>query len=669
MRIFEFYFNPKTQKDRYVKIFSFEPEKPKAGKQENLYIIGELTKALPANSSFLERLADVIRESYYKEKKSEQAEPQLSDDSRETSPQVFSPENRFKGALRRGNRFLAEEIQKGNVDWIGNLQFVVLLFTSIQGKSSFHFTKTGKARVWIARSGSVVDVGKEIADSSDSSKVFGNVVSGKILPEDKIIVLTSDLAELFVRQNLLQDLAFLRDEKQFQQLFKTKQHELSQVIGALFAVIIELPEKKKVKAPGKVPQMLSPLRLLRFPAAKTSWPLLKSARLKSLLPIRPLTKFSIPRVTIPNNLIPQFRKKNLISLFFLAVLLLAGFVLFQEGRSTVAQEAKTALEVAQSIHTRATDALQAKEEQEANLLLQEAWSIVEPYVEIDTPSQAELIHLEQEIEANLFPLNKIVEVENPEVFHEIREDEIRFSPKNLFLLENMLYIFNPFSAELYTLNISDGSKQSFSAPRNLKQGVSFANTPAFFAEPNAFLVFSQGVWQEFHLSPASPEFEFDRIGTFRNNLYVLDANTGDIVRYADPLSGVSQPALWLDETSEKKAVNAIAISIDGNIWIMAENGEIQRYFTGLYKESLDVVIFPKIDQASRFITDINLPYLYILDPSGQRVIILSKFGDVVRQYRSEAFDDLRDFALAPNGDVVYLLNGQKIYRIKDVPQL
>jgi len=57
MKIFEFYFNPKQQKERILKIFSFEPEKPRDRRKGNLYMVGELQNTLPSNATLLSTLA------------------------------------------------------------------------------------------------------------------------------------------------------------------------------------------------------------------------------------------------------------------------------------------------------------------------------------------------------------------------------------------------------------------------------------------------------------------------------------------------------------------------------------------------------------------------------------------------------------------------------------
>ena len=59
MKILEFYFNPKTKGDRFFDTLIEEPKQSSLG---NLYIIGELTNALPQQAKFLTRTSTAIKE-------------------------------------------------------------------------------------------------------------------------------------------------------------------------------------------------------------------------------------------------------------------------------------------------------------------------------------------------------------------------------------------------------------------------------------------------------------------------------------------------------------------------------------------------------------------------------------------------------------------------------
>ena len=64
MKIFELYFNPKTKEDKIFESFCFNPENIYEKKLGNLYMVGELSNALPQNINFLNNIASVIKKEY-----------------------------------------------------------------------------------------------------------------------------------------------------------------------------------------------------------------------------------------------------------------------------------------------------------------------------------------------------------------------------------------------------------------------------------------------------------------------------------------------------------------------------------------------------------------------------------------------------------------------------
>lgn len=219
MKIFEFHFNPKARKDRFFKTFSFE--KVLVGKNftTNLYGIGELTNALPQNSSFLDKIAHLVSEEYRTQGKG-----------------VVTPEIVFKKALREVNSFLTKENKQGNVDWLGNLHLVFVAFSFFprERKVTFSLAKCGNIQVFLARKNQLVNIAKD--------KTLESALVGKLFAQDKLIVATHELSRFLESRDLLRDLAFLKEQKQYQGLLKQKEKELSKIAGILFvAVIQELP--------------------------------------------------------------------------------------------------------------------------------------------------------------------------------------------------------------------------------------------------------------------------------------------------------------------------------------------------------------------------------------------------------------------------------------------
>lgn len=680
MKIFEFQFNPKARKDRFFEAISFELEGRAQSGKGSLYVVGELANALPSNAQFLGRLVSVIKEEYY------------------SLPKLPSPAAKFKSALRKANAFLAEETKNGNTDWLGNLHFALLAFTPSAGGLLSHFTKVGGIKIWMARNGVLVDIGKNLEDAdqeNQSPKVFGNVVAGKVRPEDRVMVCTKDLFELFAKENILRDFAFLKEEKQFKGVFKNKDKELSRVSGIFFFVLVEVGEREGQKEPERkgIPKQKSfPFQI---PRGKLFWP--------PTVPLKGLSRLFIPHISVSRvslSFFPILRKnlhllsrspqslekgktpaspvskspflrKSIPRFVFLAVLLLVGFVLFKGEEVQVSKEAQTAFEKARALQSQAENALAAESEESANLLLQEAWKVISPYTEGESARKSEkqeASKLAEKIEEKLDFLNKIEDMATPDLLLEIPPEVVSAPPQYMILSGERLYFFNPLSSELYMAGIRTAEANTLEAGRNIKYGTSFLNSAAFFAEPDALLLLSQNQnWIRTSIPLPSSNFSFDGMSSFGSSLYFFSSPTGDIMKYTNPFAGSAAPVSWIDALSEKRPLGAASIAIDGNIWILMKGGEVQRYFTGLYEKTLEPLIFPFLESASRVKTSAQVPYLYILDPPENRLVILTKFGDVVKQYRSQAFDNLLDFAVAPDGKTVYLLNGLKVYKISDIP--
>ncbi len=151
MQVFEFHFNPphqnkfgtgqaKTKSDLIFDSFCYEPENVYEKRLGSLYMLGLLKNTLPQNVRFLDNLAKIIKEKYYKS--------------------VFSPEKSLKETLKEVNHFLEQIAKRGDVSWLGNLSFTVITFTPHQksGGGEFNFAKVGDLKIFLLRKGRIIDI-------------------------------------------------------------------------------------------------------------------------------------------------------------------------------------------------------------------------------------------------------------------------------------------------------------------------------------------------------------------------------------------------------------------------------------------------------------------------------------------------------------------------------
>ena len=241
MKAFELHFNPKKRKEEIFDSFVFEPETASEKPMGNLYMVGEFSKILPQNSRFLNNLAQTIKQEYYKN-------GQLTE------------------ALKKANEFLDKEARAGNVNWLGNLHFGVLSLREQKNCWLMNFSRSGEVRALISREGEILDISQniELKDIEPYPlRVFGNVVTGRIAPQDKIMLMTKDIFSLLSQKGgFLNQLKDISEEKEVKNILKDNKKLLAEAAGICILLIVPFPATPKNKTFKKP--------ALKIPALK--WP-------------------------------------------------------------------------------------------------------------------------------------------------------------------------------------------------------------------------------------------------------------------------------------------------------------------------------------------------------------------------------------------------------------
>ncbi|MCK4781342.1 hypothetical protein KAS79_00235 [Candidatus Parcubacteria bacterium] len=592
MNIFDLHFNPKAKEEILFDSFIYEPENEAEKRLGNLFIVGELGNALPQHSRFLNDLASLIKKEYYYSLQR-------------------SPEQSLKQALKKANEFLSQQTKKGDVSWLGNIQFTILAISpkSLSANSELNFAKIGKSKIFLLRSGQIFNIGKNL-DSQEIEpyplKVFGNIVSGKAIQNDKILILSAQVSEAFELEKITEEIA--ESTEPVKKILKNKEKIFKEISG--ICVLINLTSKTLLKEAitfekDKESRLNFNFAFISKLSQKIKFPKIKIPGFK--IPV-----FKTPEVKTPNLKFPTFppikekltlsfsknKKKinrNLILVFGLIIVLALGFTLFKKEQEEKIKDFQNKIESVKEKTLQAESFLIIKNEKEANLLFQEALQEIIPLTEQKSSQKDEILGLKDSIEKQLEDLNKIKNIDQP---------------------------------ELYSGDFPKQEKPS---------------CPAGKEPPN--------------------DFKMDLACSFRSSLYFLDKQSGEIIRY--PYLGNSQwgaSQIWLK--SSEKTTQAKSMTIDGSIWILTKDNQIDRYYIGSYKETLTLDFYPKLEKPSKIFTDSRSPELYILEPSKNRLIILSKTGEIIKQYQSDKFDDLKDFSISEDSKTIYLLNGSTVYQIQ-----
>jgi len=579
MQIFELHFNPKLKKDKIFDSFVYEPENTYEKSLGSLYMVGELENTLPQNSKFLDNLSNIIKKNYY-------------------TFSVKSSEKALSQSLKKANEYLAEEVKKENVSWLGNLNFTILSLNNF----NLIFTKTGELKILLLRGGEIIDIGKNL-DLREIEpyplKIFLNVVSGKLLPDDRILVLTKEVFEFLFQQNLLAKIAEAENinSKKIKEILPISlftKDEGSKISGICFLLVLSAESKKAEKSQ---PILFQDKKKFRFPKIKLPF------KLPKIFKEPKLPKIKLPRIKIPSPgpIIEKFRpgakiKKKLILIAVSILILVSGFLIFKKAEEIKEGGVRKSLSEIQEKINQAENFLIFKDDEQANALLKEAWEEISLLAEEKSSLKTEALSLKESIEEKLKELNNLEIIENPELVNE-----------------------------------PDSS---------------------LFSSPSSSAV-----------DPPSFEFSFDISASYFSNLYFLDKKTCEIIKYSNLGALNWGPAKkWMQDKGP--CSNPKSMAVDGSVWILNGDNSILRYYAGFFEESIVLDFFPFPENITQIKTKANIPYLYLLEPVKNRVVVINKKGKIIKQFQSDKFDNLKDLDISQDGKTIYLLNNSTIYKIE-----
>jgi hypothetical protein len=262
-------------------------------------------------------------------------------------------------------------------------------------------------------------------------------------------------------------------------------------------------------------------------------------------------------------------------------------------------------------------------------------------------------------------LNKIIHLDNLSPVGSIPANNFGFIADKLLITENGLIITTRQNADVfYSLPFPGEAKSGNFIPtelpkdKNWLQAVVYKNNLILLAEDNSFYNYdftSKTTSRLDNLSSSSAQFQ--GITTFGNNLYLLEATSGQIIKC---------PALencqnWLGQKGDFESASSLAI--DGSIFVLFTDGKIAKYFNGARESIIKPKIKPLSSGFEKIFTDYDFKNIYLLDKEQKRIIVIDKKGNLIKQYFSSSFENAKDIQISSDEKTIYVLSENKIYEI------
>jgi len=637
MQILELQFNPKEQKDVVFDSFCYEPSNVYEKNLGSLYLVGKLNNIIPKNEKLLNKIALAAKEKYYSEFHK-------------------APLRKFKETLEEINNILAREVEKENVSWMGNLNLAVL---SIKNKR-LNFSKIGNIEIILSRRGVITDLGAELKEEEMNPyplKLFSNIVSGNLAKNDKIMIFTKEIYEFFKEKNLLEKTAKTENKEEIDKLIKEKKKELSSIAGTLLLISLNnLEEGKKVLTFGEEPVSFPFLKKIKIPRINLK---LKKFKMPSLP--RPKNFFIIPILSkIKIHFVSLLKNKKIILTTGLLIILLLSWALGQQERKNILRKHEEILESSRKEMIMGKNYILLGNEEEANNIFKNAWGKISLAIKEGSPIIEELKKEKKLVEEELYKLNKIEDIKTFKPFYKFTPED--FIQRKIIFLDKKIYTYNPENNKI--IIFSENGKKEKEIKINGKIGgasVISKRNLALFSQPGKLIILKDGEIKKI-VQLKTEERKLDLFNSYKGNLYFFDRNSETIIKYneAGELQW-SSPATWL--VKNEKLGNITSMAVNNSIFLLKDN-EIQEFFGGHFKKVFRLDIFPEKKELKKIISPSFSPFLFILEPAQERIIILDKHGRLIKQIKSKKLRDTLDFTLSETGKKVYLLQPGEILEIE-----
>jgi len=626
------YHNPSAKKDSVCGVFSYEAITMEEAQLGNLYLVNKISnlnsKKRKSFAFFTDLLASAIKRDFY------------SNPQRNTLTALES-------ALQGANIYLTDFTKKGHKEWIGNLDFSCLAFSG----NKIHIGQTGNILFYLFRNRTISNVTKKFSNKDKQNqltKAFSNIASGEIQENDKFIIATRDLLKIISVQKLKELISAPTSEKLYEYI---KEKLKENKIVSLACLILEARTNKPVKEKKQ--------------EVKTEE--------KTKLTILNLEETINSKLTI--SLIKNHFVKYFLIFFLLAILVLSPYFVQKIFYESKIGKADNFIKRANEIIGNSEISLTYQNQNEAQKFLQQANSLLAAAGNFlnKLPAMAKQEPIERlETAKRKFndqenSLNNIVIIDEPEEISDLSKNAYAFNPKGILKLKNNLYLYELNSGFIYQIDLNNSYKPTLtflSSKDTFKLGTALENSIALLSTPEKIYVYSKiDNYNTYLLRPDLENTLFIKdMANFNNSIYFLNTEKLDILKY-DPQEEVLNGNSWLNDKYKEEIKGAKSLAVDGNVYVLKSDGTIAEFTQGKKTRDIKPKINPALNSGKEIFTKPEMKNLYILDPDNKRIISFNKNENSAIQYFSEYFDSLDDFWITPDEKNIYILNGQKVYKI------
>ncbi len=352
-----------------------------------------------------------------------------------------------------------------------------------------------------------------------------------------------------------------------------------------------------------------------------------------------------------------------LGIFFVSSL---TYLKVKENRDAQAEQYNNTVQAVIDKKDAAEAALVYDEKKKAFELLKEAEELVKTLPDKKKKEKEKITELNSQLDVFLQKLRNM-KVVQPELFFAIESLNENAQAETMELIDGKLIVFGSEDGMLYEINTSN-AENSVQTLDTIKNFIASAadhekNYAVLLTKDNRIAGYNieSGAITAKDISYQNENISIKSLNIYNRKIYSLDTQNNQIYKHNPTQTGYDQGSPWIQDTSTDLS-DGVSIIVDGNIFVLKQNGEIVKFFRG-NPQSFEISgLDPKLENPKLIWTNSDSNNLYILESTNQRIIVLNKDGKFRQQFTAQEWQDPKSMAIDEEDGSVYVLDSNRIYK-------
>lgn len=254
--------------------------------------------------------------------------------------------------------------------------------------------------------------------------------------------------------------------------------------------------------------------------------------------------------------------------------------------------------------------------------------------------------------------------DNLSVYYDFRLMKSDFIGKNASLSENMAYYFDPEGKAIVALNLLTKQANIISV-ENIPNGKDLV-----VVNKSIYVLSEDGVFSVSLSGESRKIIEKDDlwkrpslIAAFGSNVYVLDKESRQILKYVSDGSSFGKATTWIKSAQGFDLSSAQTMLVDGKLWISSSDGTIGVFSQGLREPFLIKGLSEALNSMFYIYTDPDSEHVYMLEPSSQRLVVSNKSRELQQVIKSKQFAGATNLLIMEKEKKAYIGVGSIVYEV------